>query len=70
MDLSREPNSPEAKMFRDVAKLPLDIESLSKDTSLTTIEAIAMYAQAVQCESVAVIDIIPNNNVILSDRVG
>lgn len=48
MDLSRAPNSAEAKMYRDVAKIPLDIESLSKDTSLTTIEALAMYAQAVQ----------------------
>jgi hypothetical protein len=56
MDLSREPNSPEAKMYRDVARLPLDIESLSKDTSLTTIEALAMYAQAVQCTFPCIID--------------
>ena len=49
MDLSREPNSPEAKLYRDIAKIPLDIESLSKDTSVTTIEALAMYAQAIQC---------------------
>lgn len=45
MDLSRVPNSAEAKMYRDVAKIPLDIESLSKDTSLITIEALIMYAQ-------------------------
>jgi hypothetical protein len=48
MDLSRVPNSSEAKMYRDVAKIPLDIESLSKDTSLITIEALIMYAQAIQ----------------------
>lgn len=48
MDLSRAPNSSEARMYRDVAKIPLDIESLSKDTSLITIEALIMYAQAIQ----------------------
>lgn len=48
MDLSRTPNSAEAQMYREVAKIPLDIESLSKDTSLVTIEALIMYAQAIQ----------------------
>jgi hypothetical protein len=48
MDLSRTPNSPEAKVFRDMAKIPLDIENVSKETSLTTIEALIMYAQAIQ----------------------
>ena len=48
VDLSRTPNSPEAKMYRDVAKIPLDIEAVSKDTSIVTLEALIMYAQAVQ----------------------
>ncbi|KAG8834563.1 hypothetical protein FRC17_008397 [Serendipita sp. 399] len=48
MDLSRAPNPKEAKLYRDIAKMPLDIESLSKDTSIVTIEALMMYAQAIQ----------------------
>lgn len=48
VDLSRAPNSAEAKMYRDVAKIPLDIESVSKDTSIVTLEALIMYAQAIQ----------------------
>lgn len=48
MDLARKPNSEEAKTYREVAKIPLDIESISKDTSLVTIEALMMYAQTIQ----------------------
>lgn len=48
MDLSRSPNASEAKVYRDMAKIPLDIENVSKETTVTTIEALIMYAQAIQ----------------------